>query len=388
MRAYVTLLLTLAAIWGSSYMFVEIALRDLEPTTLMSGRLVIASVFLVGLMAARGILRRLGRAGWRAFALGLINSAVPFTLIAWGQKHIDSGVAAIANATVPLFVAILAIWLAHSERATGLRVVGIVLGLVGVGVLTGAQPEVDSWAVIGTLAVVAASVSYALAGLLLQRQTERIDALTLSTATILGATLALLPFGLLQAPSDLPGWEASAAVLALGIAGTGVGILLFMKMLGDFGAFRAGLVTYLMPVTALLYGSLLLDETVTLWMLVGMGLVLSRRCARLRAAAAEPDRRGDRARTTVSVTIRRASPDDVDFLVELTRHDDVDPFLSARRATTREELLEEIERSAARAGRLRALHRRARRRPGRGDGLRGREQAQPRREARRSRDPP
>lgn len=275
MRAYLTLLLTLAAIWGSSYMFIEIALRDLEPTTLMAGRLLIASVFLVGLMAARGVLGRLRRAGWRAFALGLINSALPFTLIAWGQKHIDSGVAAIANATVPLFVAILAIWLAHSERATGWRIVGIVLGLIGVGVLTGAQPEVDSWAVIGTLAVVAATVSYALAGLLLQRQTERIDALTLSTATILGATLVLVPFGLLQAPADLPGWEASAAVLVLGVAGTGVGILLFMKMLGDFGAFRAGLVTYLMPITALLYGALLLDETITAWMLVGLALILA-----------------------------------------------------------------------------------------------------------------
>jgi drug/metabolite transporter (DMT)-like permease len=274
-RAYLTLLLTLAAIWGASYMFIEIALRDLEPTTMMAGRLVIASIFLVGLMAARGILRRLGRAGWRAFALGLINSAAPFTLIAWGQKHIDSGVAAIANATVPLFVAILAIWLAHSERATGLRIVGIALGLAGVGVLTGAQPEVDAWAVAGTLAVVVASVSYALAGLLLQRQTERVDALTLSTATILGATLVLLPFGLFQAPGELPGWEAGASVLALGVAGTGVGILLFMKMLGDFGTFRAGLVTYLMPVTALLYGALLLDEVITAWMLVGMALILS-----------------------------------------------------------------------------------------------------------------
>src|ERR687892_186911 len=82
----------------------------------------------------------------------------------------------------------------------------LVLGLVGVGVLTGAQPEVDAWAVAGTLAVVAASVSYALAGLLLQRQTARVDTITLSTATMLGATLVLLPFGLGQAPSDLPGW--------------------------------------------------------------------------------------------------------------------------------------------------------------------------------------
>jgi drug/metabolite transporter (DMT)-like permease len=274
-RAYLTLLLSLAAIWGASFMFIEIALDDLEPTTLMAGRLVVASLVLVSLMAARGIIGRLGRAGWRAFALGVINSAVPFTLIAWGQQHIDSGVAAIANATVPIWVALLAIWLAQSERASGLRIVGIVLGLVGVAVLAGAQPEVDTWAVVGTLAVVVASISYAIASLFLQRETERLDTITLSTATMLGATVALLPFGLAQAPHDLPGWEAAAAVVALGVAGTGIGILLFMKIISDFGSFRAGLVTYLLPVTALLYGAFLLDEEITAWMVVGLALILA-----------------------------------------------------------------------------------------------------------------
>lgn len=275
MRAYVALLVSLAAIWGASYMFIEIALRDLEPTTLMGARLVIAVLFLGGLMAVRGILGRLRGIRPRVFALGVINSAAPFTLIAWGQKHIDSGVAAIANATVPLFVAILAIWLAHSERATGLRIVGIGLGLVGVGVLTGAQPDVGGWAIAGTLAVVAASVSYALAGLLLQRETTRLDPITLSTATMIGASIALVPFGIAQAPGELPGWEAAGAVLALGVAGTGLGILIFMKLLGDYGALRAGFVTYLMPITALLYGAFLLDEVITGLMVVGLALILS-----------------------------------------------------------------------------------------------------------------
>ena len=275
MRAYIVLLLTLAAIWGASYMFIEVALRDLEPTTLMGARLLIAVAFLGGLMAVRGTLGRLRGISWRVFALGVINSALPFTLIAWGQKHIDSGVAAIANATVPLFVAILAIWLAHSERATGLRVVGIGLGLLGVAVLAGAQPEVDTWAVIGTLAVVAASISYALAGLLLQRQTARVDTLTLSMATMVGASIALVPFGIAQAPSDLPGWKPAASVLALGVVGTGIGILLFLKMIADYGTLRAGFVTYLMPVTALLYGAFLLDEVITGWMIVGLGLILA-----------------------------------------------------------------------------------------------------------------
>jgi drug/metabolite transporter (DMT)-like permease len=274
-RTYLTLLLTLAAIWGASFMFIEIALDDFEPTTMMLGRVVVAALVLLGLMTARGLLGRLRRAGWRAYALGVINSAVPFVLIAWGQKHVDSGVAAIGNATVPIWVSVFAIWLAQSERATGLRIVGIALGLVGVGVLTGAQPEADRWAVIGTLAVVSASVLYGLASLLLQRLTETVDTITLSTATMLGATLVLLPPGLVQAPDELPGLGPTAAVLALGVGGTGIGILIFMKIIAEYGSFRAGLVTYLLPVTALLYGAFLLGEEVTAWMLLGLALILS-----------------------------------------------------------------------------------------------------------------
>jgi drug/metabolite transporter (DMT)-like permease len=273
-RAYLTLLLSLAAIWGASFMFIEIALDDLEPTTLMAGRCLVAVLFLLAIMAATGTLGRLRSAGWYVFALGVINSALPFTLIAWGQQYVDSGVAAIGNATMPIWVAVLAIWLARSERATGWRIVGIALGIGGVAVLTGAQPESDRWAVAGTLAVVAAAVLYALASLLLQRQTGRLDSLTLSTTTMVGSTLVLLPFGIAQAPADPPGWQAIGAVLALGLAGTGAGILIFMRLLSDYGSFRAGLVTYLLPVTALLYGAFLLDEQVTGWMIVGLLLIL------------------------------------------------------------------------------------------------------------------
>jgi drug/metabolite transporter (DMT)-like permease len=241
----------------------------------MAGRCLVATLFLLSLMVFTGTAGKLRRAGWRVFTLGVINSALPFTLIAWGQQYIDSGVAAIGNATVPIWVAVLAIWLAQSERATGLRVVGVALGIVGVGVLTGAQPGSDRWAVAGTLAVIAAAVLYALSSLLLQRQTGRLDPVTLSTTTMIGATATLLPFGIAQAPGEPPGWQAVAAVLALGLAGTGAGILIFMKIISDYGSFRAGLVTYLLPVTALLYGAFLLDEEVTGWMIAGLLLILS-----------------------------------------------------------------------------------------------------------------
>jgi drug/metabolite transporter (DMT)-like permease len=279
MRAYPTLLLALAAIWGSSYMFIEVALDDLAPATLMFLRLLVAALLLLAVTAfrrgARGGLAELRSAGPGAFALGIVNTALPFTLIAWGQQHIDSGVAAIANATVPIFIAVLAVWLVRSERATGARLVGIVLGLIGVAVLSGAQPGVDRWAVAGTFAVVLASVSYAVAALLLQRMMAGRDPITYSTATTVGATIVLLPFAVVQAPSKAPGWEAIGSVLALAIAGTAIGLVIYIKLINDYGSFRAGLVTYLLPVTALLYGALLLDEQVNAWMLLGLALILS-----------------------------------------------------------------------------------------------------------------
>ena len=158
--------------------------------------------------------------------------------------------------------------------------------------------------------------------------------------------VALLPFGLAQAPHEVPGWEAIASVVALGVAGTGVGILIFMKIISDYGPFKAGLVTYLLPVTALRLRRVAArrgDHRVD-----GRRPRADprRRRARLRGCCVRArTRRSGGACAPVNVTIRRARPDDVEFLVALTSHDDVDPFLSARRATSRDELLEEIERS-------------------------------------------
>ncbi len=278
-RGYVPLLLLLAAIWGASFMFIEIALDDLAPTTLMTARLAIAAVILTCVMIARygrhTTVRELRNIGWAGFGLGVVNSALPFTLIAWGQEHIDSGVAAIANASTPIFVAVLAIRYRASERATGGRMAGIVLGLVGIAVLTGAQPEASWWAAAGTLAVVAASLAYGIGALLAQGRMARTGPLALSTAATIGATLALAPFGLAQLPGHWPSWGTVGAVSALGVAGTAVGMLLYFKIIDEYGSFRAGLVTYLLPVTALVYAAVLLDEPVTAWMLLGLVLILA-----------------------------------------------------------------------------------------------------------------
>jgi drug/metabolite transporter (DMT)-like permease len=277
-RSYVIYIGLLAAFWGASYMFIKVADRAFEPATMIMLRLVIAAALLVAVLAAqrgwRATLAEMRRLGWEGFALGVVNAAIPFTLIAWGEKHIDSGVAAIANASMPIFVVLLAVRWKPSERVRGLRLVGFLVGLVGVGVLAGVHPKGGWWGAAGTLAVVVASVSYAAGSLWSQRLVERTSGLTLAATTMTGALVVLLPLGFWQLPSGVPGWKESGSVLALAVIGTAVAQIILYRVLRSDGAARVSLVTYLLPVTALFYGMLLLGEPLTWEELAGMALIL------------------------------------------------------------------------------------------------------------------
>jgi drug/metabolite transporter (DMT)-like permease len=277
-RSYPFLLGVLAAIWGASYLFIKVGVRDFEPTVLVTLRLLIAAVLLIGFLAAREGTREALvqiRGAWReGLVFGVINGAVPFTLIAWGEKHIDSGVAAIANASVPIFVAILAIKFKPSERSSGLKLVGIFIGLGGVAVLAGANSEGSTWAVIGTLAVVLASLFYAAGGLYGQHALGRVRGPVVAAASLFYGGLVLLPFALAQLPDQAPGWKSVGSLLGLAVAGTAVAQLILFRMLRLFGAARLSLVTYLLPVTALIYGALILEEPLRLPALGGLALIL------------------------------------------------------------------------------------------------------------------
>jgi drug/metabolite transporter (DMT)-like permease len=277
-RGYPVMLLTLAFLWGSSFLFIEIALDDLEPTAMMALRLFFGATALVPILVAQRGTRRaaadLRAAGRSLWVLGVVNAALPFTLIAWGQQHIDSGIAAIANASLPIFVVLLAIRFRPSERATGLRLAGIVAGLVGVAVLTGAEFD-GSWSgVVGTLAVVSASFLYATGALYAQSRVDRIDSIVLATGSAITGTLVLLPLALAQAPSGIPSWETWASVAVLGFGGMAAGQLLYYVVIDRYGSTRASLVTYLLPVIALVLGALLLDEPVEVTALIGLVLIL------------------------------------------------------------------------------------------------------------------
>jgi len=260
-------------------MFIKIAVEELEPTTTMFLRLAFSAipllalvVYNLGLRPAWEQLRAITKA---AVILGIINTALPFTLIAWGETRIDSGVAAIGNAAVPIFVTILAFFFRKSETATGVRLFGILLGLAGVAVLTGVHPK-GGWAgAIGTLAVIAASFAYAIGTLYTQGLLDDIRNDVLAAASITWGAVWLTPLGIAQAPGHLPSWGVIASILALALGGTVAGQLLYFRMIYRYGSARASLVVYLLPVTALFYGAFLLDETVTVSALVGLALILT-----------------------------------------------------------------------------------------------------------------
>ncbi len=278
-RGYLPFLLLLSALWGASYLFIKLGVLEMEPAFMMTLRLWLAAAVLlavlvvsVGWRVAAASLRAAGRHG---VVLGLINAVIPFWLIAWGETHIDSGIAAIANSTVPIFVTLLAIRFRPSERARGQQMVGIVIGLVGVGVLVGVHPEGGWWAIAGTLAVVLSSVFYASSNLYTQTHLTGTSPVVTATAALTTAAIVILPFGLLQVPSEMPSAKALGATAALGIFGTAIAYLVLYRMIEDYGASRTSFVTYLMPAFALLYGAIFLDEAIRATAVLGLLLILA-----------------------------------------------------------------------------------------------------------------
>ena len=273
-RRHLLMLAALAAIWGSSFMFITIALRDLAPSTLILLRMGSGAIALAIYVKLAGhSYSHLRPYAWPLALLGLINTAVPFFLIAWGQQYIDSGLAAIFNASAPLFTALFALPLDRTQRVTGFRLAGVVLGFAGVVLLVGFELSGTERAVAGGLAVVAASACYGLGGLYAGRHFAGLPPPLVALGTLFWATAYVLPFGVAQA--SMLGWESLLSVLYLGVAATGVAYLLYFGLIAGAGASKAVLVTYLVPSLALVYGAIFLDETVTAVSLAGLALVLA-----------------------------------------------------------------------------------------------------------------
>lgn len=271
-RRYAFLLVVLGAIWGSSYLFIKVGVRDLSPAALIEVRLLCAAPVLLVFASRRYGMRALMRAWRPGLVLAVLNAAVPFTLIAWGEKWVDSGTAAVANSSVPIFVALLAVYFVPSERSTGWRLVGVLLGLVGVAILAGVHPQGGWRGAAGVGAIVVASVSYAAANLYAGRRMS-VGGPVLAAVSMTGAFVVLLPLALATLPSHAPGWKSIGSGAALGLLGTALAQILSYRMIRLYGSSRSVLVAYMLPAFALLYGALFLGEGVSYQKLTGLVLI-------------------------------------------------------------------------------------------------------------------
>jgi drug/metabolite transporter (DMT)-like permease len=269
------MLLALAALWGASFMFIKVGVRELAPATLICFRVALGTLTLLPIALATAGPRELGRqlrnAAVPLVLVGVLNSAVPITLLAWAEKRLDSGLAAVIQASAPLFTALLALRFSRGEIVTGSRLVGLLVGFGGVALLVGVQPRGN---VLSAVAVTFTALCYAVAALYSARALADVPPLVTSVGALASATLVLAPFAVASPPEGVPGWKVVGSLLALGVLGTGVAYVLYYTLLAGAGASRSILITYLVPALALAYGTIFLGEPVRLAAVTGLALVL------------------------------------------------------------------------------------------------------------------
>jgi drug/metabolite transporter (DMT)-like permease len=271
------LLIILSILWGGSFFFVEVALVDLPPLTLVLGRVGIAAAALLLMVRCLDHHMPRDRRAWGAFVImGALNNLIPFCLIVWGQTHIASGLAAILNATTPLFTVVLAHFLTHDEKMTPMRLIGVLIGLAGVTVMFGAQVlaglGLDS---VAQIAVLGAAVSYACAGLF-GRRFRGTPPLVTAAGQLTATTVLMLPMALIiDRPWTLalPSFTTWAAIIALALLCTATAYVLYFRILAAAGATNLLLVTFLVPVSAIVLGVSVLGERLEPEQLAGMALI-------------------------------------------------------------------------------------------------------------------
>jgi drug/metabolite transporter (DMT)-like permease len=278
------ILFALAAIWGASFLFIKVAVMDMSPLTLVAIRLSVGTLGLLWLIPFRPSITR----GWRSRLKGylivaIFNAVIPYLAISSGEQYIPSGMAAILDATTPLGIVIISNWLPNGERITWARICGIVVGLLGVAVLVGPtafSSHTSSLYLWGVALVLLGSLSYSVGSLSASRLLAGLPTMQPAIGQNALAALILLPIATValavhpQHAINMPlGW-AIAAALALALGGTSLAYLCYYWLIERVGPTRTLLVTYLLPCFALVYGAVLLHETVGINALGGLALVL------------------------------------------------------------------------------------------------------------------
>ena len=263
----------LAALWGASFLFMRLGAVEFGPLPTAFLRVLIGALFLLPILILQGGLKDLWRHRRPALLVGTVNSAIPFALFSYAVLSISTGLSAILNATAPLFGALVA-WFWLKDRPQPWQLLGLLIGFTGVTLLAWDEVRMKpDGSLLAVGACLLASLCYGIAGSFSKRYLGNVPAMVTASGSQIGASIGLLLPALWLWPRQAPGALAWAAMLALGVLCSGVAYILYFRLINGLGPAKAMTVTFLLPVFAVLYGALLLDEALTPWMLL-CGLVI------------------------------------------------------------------------------------------------------------------
>jgi drug/metabolite transporter (DMT)-like permease len=269
------LFIAMSVIWGIPYLFIKIALLELSPGVVVFARVGIAALVLIPIAIYQGALQPL-RKRWLIIAgLACVQIVGPFLLISFGEQYITSSLTSLLIATDPILVALLALRFAPGERVTGLRLIGLLIGIVGVAVLLGFDVGGDGQKLFGAAMVLLAALGYAASALLIRRPTiSALPNLGVVSLMCLTATIVLFPLAVLQLPNKLPDMEVIVSLLVLGLICTAVAYLIFFALIAEVGASRGTVITYVNPAVSVFLGVTLLGEQLNAAIIIGFMLIL------------------------------------------------------------------------------------------------------------------
>ena len=272
---YLIELISLAAIWGASFIFMRIGSPEFGPFLFMALRTLTASLFLLPLVYIAKQQKALNGYKLKMLFVGQLNTAIPFVLFGYATLTLAAGTTSVLNGTAPMFGAIVAyLWL--KEKLSFSASIGLFIGFVGVYFLVFDKVTVNETNMIKpAIAVLIAAFCYGFSANYAKKYLSGINPIALAAGSQISASLTLIPISLFFLPTTMPSSEAFTSVVLLGVVCTGIAYIIFFRLIANLGPARAMSVTYLIPAFGLLWGSLFLDETISQWMIIGYALILT-----------------------------------------------------------------------------------------------------------------
>lgn len=274
------LLVLLSLVWGGSFFFAKIAVQEIAPLSVTFGRVFLAALALLVTLKVMGMPLPRGRAVWFAFfGMGVLNNVIPFSLLFWSQTQIGAGLASILNATTPVATVLVLHALSADEKITAIKLAGVLIGFAGASIMIGPDILLSGLdkSILAQIACLGAAVSYGFAGWF-GRRFARLGVTPLQTAfgQVCASSLMMLPVMLIADTPwrmPMPGLASFGAVLGLALISTAFAYVLFFRLLASAGATNLGMVTLLVPISALALGILFLGEVLTFRQIAGMVLI-------------------------------------------------------------------------------------------------------------------